>query len=189
MWKICHILFKSGKLSLDLPPGLQRCGKSCRLRWINYLRPDLKRGYITTQEAALIIELHRLLGNRWAQIAKQIPGRTNNEIKNFWNTSIKKKLLGNQTLPQLYASASRSLNLQMDQPNPNTNPQTRNPALEYQWFDPDMPLMPKPAPVNFSSASPSLYLIHNSQNNNNLLTEPQMYPPGPKPVPRVSRRV
>ncbi|XP_047341623.1 transcription factor MYB61-like [Impatiens glandulifera] len=72
--------------------ALQRCGKSCRLRWINYLRPDLKRGTFSHQEESLIIELHSVLGNRWSQIAAQLPGRTDNEIKNLWNSSIKKKL-------------------------------------------------------------------------------------------------
>ncbi|CAK9198626.1 unnamed protein product [Sphagnum troendelagicum] len=72
--------------------GLQRCGKSCRLRWINYLRPDLKRGGFSSAEEKLIIDLHAGLGNRWSQIATQLPGRTDNEIKNFWNSCIKKKL-------------------------------------------------------------------------------------------------
>ncbi|XP_051146627.1 transcription factor MYB61-like [Andrographis paniculata] len=72
--------------------GLQRCGKSCRLRWINYLRPDLKRGTFSQEEEDLIVDLHSVLGNRWSQIAAQLPGRTDNEIKNLWNSSIKKKL-------------------------------------------------------------------------------------------------
>ncbi|GLJ56124.1 hypothetical protein SUGI_1204880 [Cryptomeria japonica] len=72
--------------------GLERCGKSCRLRWINYLRPDLKRGTFSSYEENLIINLHANLGNRWSQIATQLPGRTDNEIKNFWNSCIKKKL-------------------------------------------------------------------------------------------------
>ncbi|KAL4597759.1 hypothetical protein ACB092_11G012100 [Castanea dentata] len=73
--------------------GLQRCGKSCRLRWINYLRPDLKRGTFTSEEEQIIIDVHRIVGNKWAQIAKHLPGRTDNEVKNFWNSCIKKKLI------------------------------------------------------------------------------------------------
>ncbi|XP_022731127.1 transcription factor MYB46-like [Durio zibethinus] len=72
--------------------GLQRCGKSCRLRWINYLRPDLKRGAFSPQEEELIVHLHSILGNRWSQIAARLPGRTDNEVKNFWNSTIKRRL-------------------------------------------------------------------------------------------------
>ncbi|CAN1184575.1 Transcription factor MYB83 [Linum perenne] len=72
--------------------GLQRCGKSCRLRWMNYLRPDLKRGPFSPYEQCLILHLHSLLGNRWSQIAARLPGRTDNEIKNFWNSTLKKRM-------------------------------------------------------------------------------------------------
>ncbi|KAE8652367.1 transcription factor MYB93 [Cucumis sativus] len=73
--------------------GLNRCGKSCRLRWTNYLRPDIKRGNFSDQEEQIIINLHASLGNKWSIIASHLPGRTDNEIKNFWNTHLKKKLL------------------------------------------------------------------------------------------------
>ncbi|KAB5529089.1 hypothetical protein DKX38_019170 [Salix brachista] len=86
--------------------GLQRCGKSCRLRWINYLRPDLKRGAFSQQEENLIIELHAVLGNRWSQIAAQLPGRTDNEIKNLWNSCIKKKLRQRGIDPNTHKSLS-----------------------------------------------------------------------------------
>ncbi|KAJ1263045.1 hypothetical protein BS78_09G154500 [Paspalum vaginatum] len=88
--------------ALPKAAGLLRCGKSCRLRWMNYLRPDLKRGNFTDAEDELIIRLHGLLGNKWSLIAAQLPGRTDNEIKNYWNTHIKRKLLARGIDPQTH---------------------------------------------------------------------------------------
>ncbi|KAF6153943.1 hypothetical protein GIB67_023720 [Kingdonia uniflora] len=73
--------------------GLDRCGKSCRLRWTNYLRPDIKRGRFSFEEEETIIQLHSVLGNKWSAIAARLSGRTDNEIKNYWNTHIRKRLL------------------------------------------------------------------------------------------------
>ncbi|KAI8529702.1 hypothetical protein RHMOL_Rhmol12G0245600 [Rhododendron molle] len=86
--------------------GLKRCGKSCRLRWLNYLRPDIKRGNITNDEEDLIIRLHKLLGNRWSLIAGRLPGRTDNEIKNYWNTNIGKKFVQAHPSPTSNRKAS-----------------------------------------------------------------------------------
>lgn len=77
--------------------GLRRCSKSCRLRWTNYLRPGIKRGSFTDQEEKTIIQLQDLLGNKWAAIASYLPERTDNDIKNHWNTHLKKKLKKLQT--------------------------------------------------------------------------------------------
>ncbi|CAN6340251.1 unnamed protein product [Urochloa humidicola] len=71
--------------------GLRRTGKSCRLRWVNYLHPDLRRGRITADEERLIVELQAKWGSRWSRIARSLPGRTDNEIKNFWRTRTRKK--------------------------------------------------------------------------------------------------
>ncbi|XP_047175575.1 transcription factor MYB106-like [Vigna umbellata] len=79
--------------SVPAKAGLERCGKSCRLRWINYLKPDIKRGNFSSEEDHTIIQLHALLGNKWSIIAAHLPQRTDNEIKNYWNTNVKKRLI------------------------------------------------------------------------------------------------
>ncbi|KAG7594420.1 SANT/Myb domain [Arabidopsis thaliana x Arabidopsis arenosa] len=76
--------------SLSRSAGLNRTGKSCRLRWLNYLRPDIRRGDISLQEQFIILELHSRWGNRWSKIAQHLPGRTDNEIKNYWRTRVQK---------------------------------------------------------------------------------------------------
>ncbi|KAL9146994.1 hypothetical protein ABFS82_13G146400 [Erythranthe guttata] len=73
--------------------GLLRCGKSCRLRWVNYLSPNVKRGNFSREEEQTIINMHSSIGNKWSKIASCLPGRTDNEIKNVWNTHLKKRLL------------------------------------------------------------------------------------------------
>ncbi|XP_042449122.1 transcription factor MYB106-like [Zingiber officinale] len=78
--------------ALPAKVGLQRCGKSCKLRWTNYLRSDINRGEFSSQEEQTIVQLHALLGNRWSAIATHLPKRTDNEIKNYWNTHLKKRL-------------------------------------------------------------------------------------------------
>ncbi|CAN4126847.1 unnamed protein product [Withania somnifera] len=93
--KLINFILNNGQCCWRAVPkfaGLLRCGKSCRLRWTNYLRPDLKRGLLSEYEEKMVIDLHAQLGNRWSKIASHLSGRTDNEIKNHWNTHIKKKL-------------------------------------------------------------------------------------------------
>ncbi|KAK1419169.1 hypothetical protein QVD17_28329 [Tagetes erecta] len=93
--------------SLPSKAGLLRCGKSCRLRWMNYLRPGIKRGNFTTEENDIIIQLRSAHGNRWSLIAAKLPGRTDNEIKNYWNAHLQKVVENNSDHSK--PSANKSL--------------------------------------------------------------------------------
>ncbi|KAK4750432.1 hypothetical protein SAY87_003914 [Trapa incisa] len=95
--------------SIPASTGLLRCSKSCRLRWANYLRPGIKRGSFTQDEENIIIHLQELLGNRWAAIASYLPQRTDNDIKNYWNTHLKKKLRRLQFGPGMEFDRSEDL--------------------------------------------------------------------------------
>ncbi|KAK2996242.1 hypothetical protein RJ639_039205 [Escallonia herrerae] len=93
-------------IALPQKIGLKRCGKSCRLRWLNYLRPNIKHGGFSEEEDNLICSFYMSIGSRWSIIAAQLPGRTDNDIKNYWNTRLKKKLLGKQRKEQQVRRAS-----------------------------------------------------------------------------------
>ncbi|KAK8651775.1 hypothetical protein V6N13_141359 [Hibiscus sabdariffa] len=119
--------------------GLARCGKSCRLRWANHLRPNLKKGAFSPEEERIIVELHAVMGNKWARMATRLPGRTDNEIKNFWNTRVKRRQ--RQGLPlyppeiqALYSSQPRS------QPAVTSSTATTTPSFSFQ-----SPMLPSSA--------------------------------------------
>ncbi|KAL1548353.1 transcription factor MYB114-like protein [Salvia divinorum] len=97
--KLRSYIVKYGHWNWRLLPkfaGLQRCGKSCRLRWMNYLKPDVKRGEFNQEERDLIAKLHYELGNKWSGIAAKLPGRTDNDIKNYWMTHLQKREKSNK---------------------------------------------------------------------------------------------
>ncbi|GFZ15463.1 myb domain protein 53 [Actinidia rufa] len=103
--KLVDFINKNGHGSWTALPkraGLNRCGKSCRLRWTNYLRPDIKRGKFSDEEEQIIIDLHSVLGNKWSKIAAHLSGRTDNEVKNYWNTHMRKKLIQNGIDPKTH---------------------------------------------------------------------------------------
>ncbi|KAK3022178.1 hypothetical protein RJ639_045373 [Escallonia herrerae] len=160
--------------------GLQRCGKSCRLRWINYLRPDLKRGTFSQQEENLIVELHTVLGNKWSQIAAQLPGRTDNEIKNLWNSSIKKKLRQRGIDPNTHKPLSEVEN-EEKAPASNKNNEKESEVIsniELNFVDADgmaVEKQPKPLPNSSSVALDRYPLIEN--NCNNMTTSSSSQPP------------
>ncbi|XP_031247433.1 transcription factor RAX3-like [Pistacia vera] len=134
-------------IALPQKIGLKRCGKSCRLRWLNYLRPNIKHGGFSEEEDNIICNLYISIGSRWSIIAAQLPGRTDNDIKNYWNTRLKKKLLGKQRKEQ---QARRGCNLKQEMKRGNGNsismvPDNNNNESPY-W--PELPVL---APIPYSN--------------------------------------
>jgi myb proto-oncogene protein len=103
--------------------GLNRNGKSCRLRWLNYLRPGVRRGSITAGEDTVIRELHARWGNKWSKISKHLPGRTDNEIKNYWRTRIQKK-----------KQPAKTMSSTQQQQEPSTTASSGGAAGDYYWY-------------------------------------------------------
>ncbi|TKY66667.1 Myb-related protein Myb4 [Spatholobus suberectus] len=154
--KLIDYVTRYGHWNWSLLPkfaGLARCGKSCRLRWLNYLRPNLKRGNYTQEEEETIIKLHRNLGSRWSAIAARLPGRTDNGIKNYWNTNLKNRSQ-QDSKAQVFKSKDQS----------PTEP-TANPFQSFHTTQDSSPFF------NHSSSSTSIEYTTVTGNENQALEE------------------
>ncbi|KAK4277371.1 hypothetical protein QN277_015381 [Acacia crassicarpa] len=132
-------------IALPQKIGLKRCGKSCRLRWLNYLRPNIKHGGFSEEEDNIICSLYVSIGSRWSVIAAQLPGRTDNDIKNYWNTKLKKKLLGNKHRKDQQSrskSKQEGANRIITSPNSLLVPENSTTTIFPQPYWPLMPVIP-----------------------------------------------
>ncbi|KAK7846648.1 transcription factor myb113 [Quercus suber] len=131
--KQCIQKYGEGKWHLvPVSAGLNRCRKSCRLRWLNYLKPNIKRGNFAADEVDLMLRLHKLLGNRqvslannnnskhriWSLIAGRLPGRTANDVKNYWNTHLLRK--GSSHITKLKEKPQDMVKVNVIKPQPRT---------------------------------------------------------------------
>ncbi|XP_019426785.1 PREDICTED: myb-related protein 330-like [Lupinus angustifolius] len=144
--------------SLPKNAGLLRCGKSCRLRWINYLRGNLKRGNISAEEEDIIVKLHASFGNRWSLIATHLSGRTDNEIKNYWNSHLSRKI---------YSFRRPTITTDMD-PTPNVViPPRRRGGRTSRWAMKKNKISTQQIPKHIVLQQNTNETTHPKQNNNN----------------------
>ncbi|XP_029128765.1 transcription factor MYB48 [Cajanus cajan] len=115
--------------------SLNRTGKSCRLRWVNYLHPGLKRGKMTPQEERLVLDLHSKWGNRWSRIARKLPGRTDNEIKNYWRTLMRKKAQDDKKRGEAASPTPSSVDSSISSNNHAVDPHASKKAGEESFYD------------------------------------------------------
>ncbi|XP_060170091.1 transcription factor GAMYB-like [Lycium barbarum] len=143
--------------------GLARCGKSCRLRWANHLRPDLKKCALTPEEECRIIELHAKMGNKWSKMAAELPGRSDNEIKNYWNAKLKRQRRAGLSMypPEVSfrAFSEDKQNKELDTlSSENAHPDVlpintcEIPSVELKFFEPSQQLYP-PGLLDISPSS------------------------------------
>ncbi|GKA68633.1 transcription factor RAX3-like protein [Tanacetum coccineum] len=149
-------------IALPQKIGLKRCGKSCRLRWLNYLRPNIKHGGFSEEEDRMICSLYVSIGSRWSIIAAQLPGRTDNDIKNYWNTRLKKKLLGKHRKEQLSRRKGELLLRKGRSPSeiPSSIVVSGNSHTNSQ--DPYWPELPVMPPVPYMNKEPCFVNDHTS---------------------------
>ncbi|XP_010051860.2 MYB-like transcription factor EOBI [Eucalyptus grandis] len=151
------------------PAGLARTGKSCRLRWMNYLRPNIRHGNINKEEEDLIIKLHRLLGNKWAAIAARLPGRTDNEIKNYWNTRLKKRV--NNRI-KLRVPTACDIKVKPDRNKSSSHPHASHPTIDTPKLEPRIGSQTEIPTVSANSFCTS-YGVHRDDKT----SENSWYPP------------
>ncbi|CAJ1968554.1 unnamed protein product [Sphenostylis stenocarpa] len=140
-------------ISLPHKAGLKRCGKSCRLRWLNYLRPNLKHGEFSEDEERIICTLFASIGSRWSIIASQLPGRTDNDIKNYWNTKLKKKMMGIMNPPTLKKPHQVTLSSMLQNPTPSSSSSSSSLSLKNKhnsYYQPHVPFTGSEA-ISYSS--------------------------------------